>query len=281
MTIFSLQTLGYLVTGLTAGIIAGLFGVGGGILIVPALLFLFYLDGINPVIAMQLAVSTSLATIIFTNLSATWSHHQRHSVHWPLVRQYMPGVFLGAWLGALIAANLQGDLLRTLFGLFEIGVGLLMLLGTTPTTDKEEPSSATAIAENGPIAGTPALHGFLSIAIGLLSTLFGIGGGTMLVPAITLIAQRPIRHAIGSAAAIGAFLAAMGTTGLIHAGWENSALPQNTVGFVVPLAAIGIVAGTLTTTPIGVKIAHAVAPRLLKKGFGCLLLLVGVKLLCR
>lgn len=279
MTVFSLQTVGYLATGLTAGIIAGMFGIGGGILIVPALLFLFYLDGINPVIAMQLAVSTSLATIIFTNLSATWSHHQRHSVHWPLVRQYMPGVFLGAWLGAQIAAHLQGELLRSLFGLFEIAVGLLMILGASPTD--EESSAITASAGEGAIAGTPTLHGFLAIAIGLLSTLFGIGGGTMLVPAITLIAKLPIRHAIGSASAIGAFLAAMGTTGLIHAGWENSALPDNTVGFVVPLAAISIVAGTLTTTPIGVKLAHTIAPRLLKKGFGCLLLLVGVKLLCR
>ena len=279
MSLFSFTFIGYLATGLTAGIIAGMFGVGGGILIVPALLFLFYLDGINPVISMQLAVSTSLATIVFTNLSATWNHHRRHSVHWSLVRRYIPGVLLGAWLGAQLAARMDGGLLRSLFGLFEIAVGLLMIHGGP--AGREEAASPVAVAQETTVTIAPVVHTLLAITIGCLSTIFGIGGGTMLVPAITLIVGLPIRQAIGSSSAIGAILAAIGTTGLIHAGWENNALPPYTVGFVVPLAALGILIGTLLTTPIGVKLAHAMAPRLLKKGFGLMLLLVGAKLLWR
>lgn len=272
MSFLSLQFAGYLATGLTAGIIAGMFGVGGGILIVPALLFLFHLDGINPVISMQLAVSTSLATIVFTNVSATWHHHRHNSVHWPLVRHYIPGILLGAWLGAQLAARIDGEQLRALFGLFEILIGLQMI------SDRKRPEDDT-------LSQPPALrpfqtntHIFLAVGIGILSTLFGIGGGTMLVPAITLIAGLSIRQAIGSSAAIGAVLALVGTTGLIQAGWENDALPPNTLGFVVPLAGLAIITGTLITTPLGVKLAHSMEPRLLKKGFGLLLLLVGIKL---
>lgn len=271
MTPLLLQLAGYLVTGLTAGLVAGLFGVGGGTLIVPALLFLFYLDGINPVFSMQLAISTSLATIVFTNLSATWHHHRRDSVHWPLVRHYAPGALLGAWLGAQLAAHMQGGQLRTLFGLFEICVGFLMILGGHPSEEKS--------VQAQPVVGSLTFHGFLSLVIGIVSTLFGIGGGTMLVPALTLIARQPIHLAIGSSSALGAVLALVGTTGLIHAGWANHALPPHTMGFVVPLAATGIVLGTLITTPMGVKLAHEMPSGVLKKGFGFLLVVVGIKML--
>lgn len=267
----SLQFGGYLATGLLAGIMAGMFGVGGGILIVPALLFLFHMDGINPVISMQLAVSTSLASIVFTNVSATWSHHRRNSVHWPIVRHYIPGILLGAWLGAKLAAHMNGELLRILFGLFEIAIGWHMIRAGKPSDNEPTLPPLVAVSSNTNV--------FIAIAIGILSTLFGIGGGTMLVPAITLISGLHIRQAIGSSSAIGAAMAVVGTTGLIQAGWENNALPPSTLGFVVPLACLGIILGTLITTPLGVKLAHSMEPRLLKKGFGFLLLLVGVKLL--
>lgn len=265
MTLFSLHFIGYLTTGLVAGVVAGLFGVGGGIVIVPALLFAFHMDGINPVISMQLAVGTSLATIIFTNLSAAWNHQRRNAVHWPMVRRYTPGVLLGAWLGAQLTAMVDGSTLRTLFGLFEIAIGLRMMQ-TSPNT----PNSGRA---------QPTVTVLIAIAIGTLSTLFGVGGGTMLVPALTLLSGLTIHQAIGTASAIGTMLAMAGTTGMIHAGWENNALPPDTLGFLVPLAALGVIMGTLTTVPIGVMLAHNMESHLLKKTFGGLLLLVGVKFL--
>lgn len=267
MTLFSLQFIGYVSTGLVAGTVAGLFGVGGGIVIVPALLFLFHMDGINPVISMQLAVGTSLSTIIFTNLSATWSHQRRGAVHWSMVRRYTPGVLLGAWLGAQLAGMVDGNILRMLFGLFEISIGLRMMW-----TGPNMPN---------PTSEQPTANPLIAIGIGTLSTLFGVGGGTMLVPALTLLSGLTIYQAIGTASGIGAMLAMAGTTGMIRAGWANNALPPDTLGFVVPLAALGVVIGTLTTVPIGVMLAHSMESRLLKKAFGVLLLLVGIKFLWR
>ncbi|WP_130472012.1 sulfite exporter TauE/SafE family protein [Candidatus Magnetaquicoccus inordinatus] len=275
MTIFTLQFFGYLASGLLAGLLAGLFGVGGGIIIVPALLYLFHMDGINPVISMQLAAGTSLATIIFTSLSATWNHHRRHSVHWPMVHRYSPGMIIGVWLGAQLAALLESDDLVILFAFFEIAVGLRML--------SHSPKETTAAAEDASAQPT-TLQGFVQVSgiatiIGILSTLFGIGGGTMLVPALTLLSGLTIHQAIGTSSAIGAILSLVGTTGMIQSGWENSALPPDTLGFVVPLAALGVILGTLITTPLGVKLAHLTEPQQLKKGFGILLLLVGIRLL--
>ncbi|MBF0401786.1 MAG: sulfite exporter TauE/SafE family protein [Magnetococcales bacterium] len=267
MTHFLLQFVGYLATGLVAGTIAGLFGIGGGIVIVPALLFAFHLDGINPVISMQLAVGTSLSTIIFTNLFAAWNHQRRGAIHWEMVRRYTPWVLLGAWLGTKLATIVDGETLRTLFGLFEISLGIRML--RTP------PDNATLLTKE------PTANPFVAMGIGTLSTLFGVGGGTMLVPALTLLSGLTIYQAIGSASAIGAMLAMAGTTGMIHAGWGNNALPPGTLGFVVPLAALGVIIGTLTTVPVGVRLAHKTESNLLRRGFGVLLLLVGIKFLWR
>ncbi|MEO5353587.1 MAG: sulfite exporter TauE/SafE family protein [Magnetococcus sp. XQGC-1] len=270
MSFLSLQFAGYLATGLMAGVTAGLFGLGGGIVIIPALLFLFHLDGINPVISMHLAVGTSLATIIFTNLSAAWNHHQHGSVSWPMLRRYLPGVLLGVWMGAQLAALLDGNLLRSLFGLFEIAVGLRML---------QAGRASSATPESSDLPERPFVTHLVALLTGTLSAFFGIGGGTLLVPALTLLSGLTIHQAIGTSSAIGAVLALVGTTGMVQSGWENAALPPDTLGFVVPLAGLGVIIGTLTTTPIGVKLAHAIEPQQLKKGFGALLILVGMKLL--
>ncbi|MBF0191264.1 MAG: sulfite exporter TauE/SafE family protein [Magnetococcales bacterium] len=260
--------LGSLLCGLVAGVIAGLFGVGGGILIVPVLLFLFYLDGINPVISMQLAVGTSLATIVVTNLSSTWGHHRRGAVEWRLVRQYTPGCLLGAWLGSQLAAAMSGKTLIVLFGLFEILVGLKMIRSRSG-------------GEAGVVVVPEWASPWIGVGIGGLSSLFGIGGGTLSVPALTLLSGLTMQRAVGSSSAIGVPLALAGSVGFIQAGWYDQTLPEGSMGFVVPVAFLGIVAGTLVTTPIGVRLAHTLDPARLKKGFGLFLLMVGIKLLWR
>lgn len=258
--------IGSLVTGLVAGVMAGLFGVGGGILIVPALLFLFHIDGINPVFSMHLAVGTSLATIVFTNISATWNQHKRQSVHWYFVRHYTPGILLGAWLGARWAVRLDGGILRILFGLFEMAVGLNMLL--TKSRDARD------VGWRVPDKFTP----LVGLVIGGISSMFGIGGGTLSVPALNLLSKLPMHHAVGSSSAIGVFLAIAGVFGFVQAGWHNNALPPEAWGFVMPSAFFGIAAGTLLTAPVGVRLAHALSAEVLRRSFGVFLLVVGTGL---
>ncbi|MBF0614518.1 MAG: sulfite exporter TauE/SafE family protein [Magnetococcales bacterium] len=259
---------GSLLCGLIAGIIAGMFGVGGGIIVVPVLLLLFHLNEIHPDIIMQLAVGTSLATIIITNLSATWNHHRRQSVQWHTAGHYTPGCLLGAWLGSKLATLMSGSLLILLFGLFEIYVGLKMIRSSTPTTTTPTPLPKW-------------LTSTIGIGIGGLSALFGIGGGTLSVPALTLLSGLPMTRAVGTSSAIGIPLAVAGTLGFIQAGWQVNTLPPDAVGFVLPTAFFGIATGSLLTTPLGVRLAHAMDPAKLKKGFGFFLLIVGIKLLLK
>lgn len=260
--------VGSMVCGLLAGVIAGLFGVGGGILIVPVLLFLFYQDGVNPVIAMQLAVGTSLATIVITNISATWNHHVRGGVNWTMVQLYLPGVLLGAWLGSRLSLMLSGKTLIQLFGIFEILVGVKMIHAS------QEQSSPAKILPD-------LINPVIGLGIGTLSSLFGIGGGTLTVPALTLLTGLSMPKAVGTSSAIGLALAIAGSFGYVQAGWNNSDLPPGAVGFLLPSAFFGIICGTLATTPLGVRLAHTTQPLRLKQGFGFLLLAVGIKLIWR
>ncbi|MBF0434334.1 MAG: sulfite exporter TauE/SafE family protein [Magnetococcales bacterium] len=257
-----------LATGLAAGIIAGMFGVGGGIIVVPALLFLFANMDVNQDVIMHLAVGTSLATIVVTNSSVTFNHHRRGSVDWRLVLLFTPSTLLGAWLGSHLAATINGAALRLLFGCFEIFVGLQMLRG-----------------QKGDGTGKPVLTGkfdpLLGLVIGSISSLFGIGGGTLAVPTLNLLRGVPMLKAVGSASAMGIFLACAGALGYIQSGWGHASLPPGSFGFVLPEAFLGIVCGSLLTTSIGVRMAHSLPQKLLKRGFGVFLILVGIKLILK
>ncbi|MBF0193126.1 MAG: sulfite exporter TauE/SafE family protein [Magnetococcales bacterium] len=264
----SLLLVASIITGLGAGIIAGLFGVGGGVIIVPALLLLFHLTELPTTHIMQMAVGTSLATIIITNLMATFKQQRRKSINWLAVGYYTPGVLCGAWLGAQIAVRLEGELLQLLFGIFLLTVAIKMIKSGE---DKKQ--------DNKPIRLQRLSSTIISLIIGALSSLFGIGGGSLSVPALTLISHIPIRVAVGSSSAIGIFLAISGAAGFINAGWNKPDLPTGSWGYILPEAFFGIIIGTLITTPIGVKLAHTLPPAKLRKSFGVFLLLVGIKLM--
>ncbi|MBF0421370.1 MAG: sulfite exporter TauE/SafE family protein [Magnetococcales bacterium] len=264
----SMLLLFALITGLIAGILAGLFGVGGGIIIVPALLFLFGKVDVNPEVIMHLAVGTSLATIVITNISVTVNHHRRGAVDWRQVWFFTPGILLGAWFGSQLAAIINGVALRLLFGCFEIFVGVQMLLGK-----KGEGSGNPVLGENhGPVLG---------LVIGVFSGLFGIGGGTLSVPVLNQLRGLPMIKAVGSSSAMGVFLACAGASGYIQAGWGHANLPPGSFGFVSPAAFLGIVCGTLLTTPLGVRLAHSLPQKALKQGFGAFLIVVGIKLILK
>ncbi|OSM05060.1 sulfite exporter TauE/SafE family protein [Magnetofaba australis] len=258
--------LGAAATGLFAGVIAGLFGVGGGVIIVPALLALYTWRGVDASIMMQLAVGTSLATIVITNLSAVWHHHKRGAVRWDLATWFVPGVLLGALGGAVAAAHIDGAALKTAFGAFVGIIGVKMLLN---------------IGENGRVTWRPSAwaQSALGGVIGGVSALFGIGGGTMSVPTLTILMRASMREAVATSSALGVGIALLGAMAFMQQGWDAAALPPGSWGYVSWLTGLGVVAGTLITTPVGVKLAHKLDQTLLKRAFGVLLVIMSYKLM--
>jgi uncharacterized membrane protein YfcA len=251
--------------GAVAGVMAGLLGIGGGVILVPALIFLFQAQGVAPEIVTQLAVGTSLATILFTGSSSAWTHHKNGNVDWSAVRAMSFFIVVGTQLGALLAGTLHGVTLKRLFGLFEFVIAARMLIVPEPKPGAK-PVSTTWVY---PLGG---------LAIGVVSSLFGIGGGTLTVPLLVYLLDRPIKTAIGTSSAQGVVIAAFGTLGFIYQGWGHPALPSDAWGFVLPKAALLIAITSTLTAPIGASLAHRLRPAYLSRAFGVFLIFVGMKL---
>jgi uncharacterized membrane protein YfcA len=257
------ELLAYLLTGSLAGILAGLLGVGGGLVIVPALVWLFRSHGFAEVILVHLAVGTSLATIVFTSISSILAHHRRAAVVWPIVRQLTPGIVLGAWLGAAIADLLPTLWLQRVFGSFAILVGLQMALGT----------------QAGSHRGLPGLPGMLFSGgvIGSISSIVGIGGGSLTVPFLSWCSVE-MRRAVGTSSACGLPIAVAGAVGFVITGWGEEALPAGASGYLYWPALAGIVAASFLLAPVGARLAHTLPTQVLKRIFSLLLLLLGIRM---
>ena len=251
--------------GAVAGVMAGLFGIGGGVILVPALIFLFQAHGVSPEIVTQLAVGTSLATILFTGSASAWTHHRNGNVDWTAVRGMSLWIVIGTQLGAVLAGTLHGITLKRLFGLFELVIAARMLIASEPHPDGKQHSTI----------GTYTLGG---LAIGVISSLFGIGGGTLTVPLLVHLLNRPIKIAIGTASAQGVIIALFGTAGFIYQGWGHAGLPADAWGFVSPKAALLIAIISTLTAPIGASLTHRLRPVSLSRAFGIFLIFIGMKL---
>ncbi|MBI4938376.1 MAG: sulfite exporter TauE/SafE family protein [Nitrosomonadales bacterium] len=258
--------LAYLALGAFAGFVAGLFGVGGGLLLVPALLFLFDAQHFPAEHAMHLALGTSMATILFTSLASARKHHQLGAVNWRAVRDITPGILLGAALGALSAASLSPRGLGIFFALFVYLAAAQMLLDKRPRPSRQLPGFAGMSA-----AG--ALTGWIS-------SLVSIGGGTVIVPFLVWC-NVPLRNAIGTSAAIGFPVAAGGTLGYIVTGAKLSTLPAPSLGFVYLPALLWIALATVLAAPLGALAAHHMKAGMLRKLFAVLLLVLATRLLWR
>ena len=254
----------YLALGALAGTLAGLFGIGGGLVIVPVLIFSFGLQGISTEVAAHLAVGTSLATIVFTSLSSIRSHHLQKAVRWELFRPMAAGIAIGAAVGAWTASLLTGAALELVIGVFVILVGLKMLLDLKPTTAR-------------PIPAMPGLAG-AGTGIGWASAIFGIGGGTLTVPFLSWRSV-PMQQAVATSAACGLPIAVAGALANIATGWGQPALPDYALGFVYLPALVGIVATSVIFARFGAILAHKLDARLLKRLFAILLLAVGARFL--
>ncbi|HHO58984.1 MAG TPA: sulfite exporter TauE/SafE family protein [Thiotrichales bacterium] len=255
----------YLVTGSFAGFMAGLLGIGGGLIIVPVLYAIFssQTDGISAA-SMQMALATSLATITFTSVSSTWAHHRKQAVLWPVVWRLAPGILAGAWLGGLFAAAISSEFLKTVFALFELAVAALMLSDYQPRQHAAglQPARATT-------------GGFF---IGAISALVGIGGGTLSVPFLHWHGVS-IKQAIASSAACGFPIAVAGALAYIYAGWGRAVGNDPSLGYVNLHAFAAIITTSLLTAPLGAKLAHHLADRKLKKIFALFLLALAIKML--
>lgn len=255
----------YIAVGALAGVLAGLLGVGGGVVIVPALIAVFSQAQLSGDWIPHLAVGTSLTTIIGTGAASTLAHQRRGSVRWDLFLKMAPGIVIGAWLGAAIASSIPDLWLKRLFAVFLGTVGIKMLLGG-------QHANASARALPGGMGLTATGSG-----IGLVSALVGIGGGTMTVP---FLSSRgiDIRHAVGTSAACGLPIAVAGAIGFAITGWGRVDLPPLSSGFIYWPAVFIILAASIPTAPLGARLAHSLSVAMLKRIFGVLLILVAARL---
>ncbi len=254
----------YLLLGVAAGLLAGMLGVGGGLVIVPALLWLFVQQGFDGSVLMHLALGTSLATIVLTSLSSIRAHQRRGAVVWPVVGRLTPGIVLGAWLGAAIAHLLPTHTLRTLFGVFELLVAAQLALELSPSPHRQLPGSSATAAVGG--------------VIGTVSAIVGIGGGTLTVPFLVWC-NVELRRAIATSAACGLPIALAGAIGFVVSGWQHPALPPASSGYLHWPALSGIALTSMLMAPLGARLAHTLPVATLKRLFALFLALLGIRLL--
>lgn len=254
----------YVALGSVAGVLAGLLGIGGGLVIVPMLTFAFTGQGFAHEHILHMALGTSLASILFTSLSSVRSHHQRGAVHWPVVLKITPGILVGTFCGAWVASLLSTDFLKGFFAVFLLYVATQMLLGIKPKAKRDIP-------------GAPGMFG-AGGTIGVFSSLVGIGGGTLSVPFLVWH-NTAMRHAIGTSSAIGFPIAVAGTLGYLVNGWGVTGLPPYSLGYIQLSALAGIVAASVCTAPLGARLAHTLPVDKLKKIFAMLLYFVALRML--
>jgi len=254
----------YLIAGIFAGLTAGLFGVGGGLIVVPILVVVFQWQGFSPETLTHLAIGTSLATIIFTSASSIYSHHQKASVCWSIFKPMSLGIVLGAVLGVLTVVQLDGSLLKKLFGIFAILVAFKMLLKVEIEAKKNLPGNRVFM-----LAG---------VLVAWVSSLFGIGGGTLTVPFLSRY-RIEMKQVVGTSAACGLPIAIFATLSNVFIGASVTGLPEWSAGFVYLPALLGIVLTSVIFAKVGANLAHYLPGALLSRLFSVFLMLVGIKFL--
>ena len=245
-----------LLLGAFAGFLAGLLGVGGGMLMVPFMTFVLTSKGMPTAYVVKMAIATSLATICFTSVSSVRSHHLRGAVRWDVVLLLAPGIVAGSMIGAQVAKALPTQYLALLFAVFVGFSGTQMLLERKPKPSRQLPGPQGTFGAGG--------------IIGLLSALVGAGGAFVSVPFMTWC-NVPIHNAVATSAALGFPIALAGTIGYIIAGWSLNDMPPGAVGFIYLPALVTIAAASVMTAPFGARLAHQLNMAQLRRVFAVLL----------
>lgn len=265
-TILLVQMLALLMAiGAVAGVLAGLLGVGGGIVLVPAFFYTFQTLGYDGPQLMQICLATSLATIIVTSVRSVMSHHKRGAVDWQILRTWAPGIAIGALAGVMVAASLRSTVLQGVFGGLGVLIGLYLGFGRSDwRLGAAMPGGVT--------------RGAMSPVLGFLSVLMGIGGGSFGVPLMSLYGV-PIHRAVATAAGFGVTIAVPSVAGFLFLTIAPENRPPLTFGAVNLVAFAIVIAMTLVTAPWGVRLAHAMDPKPLKRVFAVFLTLVALNML--
>ncbi|GAB4350965.1 MAG: sulfite exporter TauE/SafE family protein [Oricola sp.] len=246
--------------GVVAGVLAGLFGIGGGAILVPVFYQVFGLVGVDEAIRMHLSVGTSLAIIVPTSIRSFLSHKAKGAVDMELLKNYVFAIPTGVLLATLVFASISSEGLRIVFAVIAILVGFRLIVNR----------SNWRLGDDLPTGPMRFATGAL---IGFLSTLMGIGGGVLNNTFMTLF-NRPIHQAVATSAGVGVLISIPGFIGSIWAGWGEPGLPFLSTGFVNWLAVALIIPITLLVAPLGVKIAHNLEKRQLEIGFGIFMFIV-------
>lgn len=250
------------VAGLVGGLLAGLLGVGGGIIIVPVLYHLLTALDIDADVRMKIAVATSLSTIIATSIVSVRSHARRGAVDPALLRSWGVPIFMGVLLGTFIGGYSEGWVLTLVFAVIALLVAVNLMVSTGQ------------LREGFPNAPVKAGAG---VFVGMISAMMGIGGGTLSVPILSAVGY-DIRKAVGTAAAIGFLIAIPGTLGYMWAGYGNPSLPPMSLGYVNGLAAAVLIPLTMLMAPVGARLAHSVDRKWLKRSFAAFLVLTSARM---
>lgn len=254
----------FLLLGAITGIFAGLFGIGGGGIMVPVLTFLFVQQQFPPEHVLHMALATSMAAIVPTAIASLRAHHKHNAVIWPAVLKIAPGILLGTFAGTFLASYLSAEPLAIFFSCFMAFVALQMVFNRKPTPAQQLPG-VVGLTSTG--AG-----------IGVISALVAIGGGTLTVPFLVWC-NISLPVAIGTSAAVGLPIALSGAVGYIVNGWNQIGLPAYTLGYVFWPAVVAMASMSFFTAPLGAKLAHRLPIPLLKKLFALLLVGLSIQML--
>ncbi|KXF75533.1 hypothetical protein ATN84_19990 [Paramesorhizobium deserti] len=257
--------IGLALVGCISGFLAGLLGVGGGIVVVPVLYHVLAAFDVDVALRAHISVGTSLATIIPTSFQSIKAHRARGAVDTALLKWWAPFVALGVLIGVVLAGVSPGALLTAVFGIVAALVALHMLL--TP--------EGMHLVKSLPAKPFQAL---MATAIGTISTLMGIGGGTLTVPTLSLC-NYPVRRAVGTASVIGLIIALPGAIGFVINGWKASGLPPLSLGYVNGAGFVAIALTSMLFAPLGARTAHTIDPKWLRRLFGIFLAITSVKML--
>ena len=254
----------YLLLGLVVGLFAGMLGIGGGMLLVPLLVFMFSAQDFPADRVLHLALGTSLTTIVFTSLSSIRAHHAHGAVRWDIFRRAAAGLVIGTLLGAFIADWLDSRFLAVVFVVFVSYSATQMILNKKPSPTRRLPGAAGMFAGSG--------------GVGVVSSLVGAGGGVVSIP-LMVLCNVPMRNAVGTSAALGLPIALAGTVGYVFTGLGEPGLPAMSLGYVYLPALIGIVIGTFVTVPLGAWLAHSMPVKQLKQVFALILFALAARML--
>ncbi len=249
-----------LILGCFTGFLAGLMGIGGSLIMVPFMLWMFEKQGVAPSLCVHAAIATSLATIMFSSLSSVRAHHKRGAVKWPVVWQLTPGILAGSFLGSWLSTSANSTLLTLVFSGFLFFSAFQMLLNLKPKATRELPATPGMVAAGG--------------VIGTVSGFVGAGGGFISVPFMTWC-NVSVHNAVATSAALGFPIALAGTLGYVVHGWGITGMPEGSLGYLYVPALIVVAIASSTLAPVGAHVAHSLNTAQLKRAFAVLLICLG------